>query len=204
MGRPAAPATYPQDAARSRHLHARARQCRRGGSTRTTVYMKPFPIYAARGEGCRVWDVGGVCRIDCINNFNALIHGHAHRVIVQAAQAQLALGTAFGLPTESEIVLAELLCDRVRSVEQIRFCNSGTEAVMMAIKAARAYTGRPKIAKVEGADHGSTTPRSASTLRRATGAAIGHRLCHMRAARRSPCSAMSWSSRSTTQPAHRR
>ena len=147
--------TYPEDAAQSRDLYARARKSLPGGNTRTTVYMKPFPIYAARGEGCRVWDVDGVARIDCINNFTALIHGHAHPTLVQAAQAQLALGTAFGLPTESEIALAELIRDRVGSVAQVRFCNSGTEAVMMAIKAARAHTGRPKIAKVEGAYHGS-------------------------------------------------
>jgi 4-aminobutyrate aminotransferase-like enzyme len=88
-----------------------------------------------QSRGSRFWDVDGVCRIDCINNFTSLIHGHAHPAIVQAAQAQLALGTAFGLPTESDVVLAELLCDRVRSVEQIRFCNSASEAVMMAIKA---------------------------------------------------------------------
>src|SRR5947209_6411273 len=126
-----------------------------GGNTRTTVFMKPYPIYAARGEGCRVWDVDGNEYIDCINNFTSLIHGHAHPALVEAAKRQLALGTAFGLPTESEIDLAELLASRLPSVDQLRFCNSGTEAVMMALKAARAFTGRPKIVKCEGAYHGS-------------------------------------------------
>ena len=126
-----------------------------GGNSRTTVFMKPYPIYAARGEGCRVWDVDGNQYIDCINNFTSLIHGHAHPTLVEAATRQLALGSAFGLPTESEVDLAELLVSRLPSVDQVRFTNSGTEAVMMALKAARAFTGRPKIAKCEGAYHGT-------------------------------------------------
>ena len=126
-----------------------------GGNTRTTVFMKPYPIYAARGEGCRVWDLDGNDYIDCINNFTSQIHGHAHPALIKAATAQLALGSAFGLPTESEVDLAELLAARLPSVDQVRFANSGTEAVMMALKAARAHTGRPKIAKCEGAYHGS-------------------------------------------------
>ena len=146
---------YPDDAVRSRTLYERAKKSLPGGNTRTTVYHAPFPVYAARGEGCRVFDADGVARIDCINNFTSMIHGHAHPAITEAVVRQAALGTAFGMPTESEIVLAETLCARVASVEQVRFTNSGTEAVMMAIKAARAFTGRPKIAKCEGAYHGS-------------------------------------------------
>lgn len=147
--------TYPDSSVRSKALHDRAKKSLPGGNTRTTVYMKPFPIYASHGEGCRVWDVDGVSRIDCINNFTSLIHGHAHPALNEAATKQLALGSAFGMPTESEIDLAELLASRLPSVDQVRFANSGTEAVMMALKAARAFTGRPKIAKCEGAYHGS-------------------------------------------------
>ncbi|MGO4670413.1 aspartate aminotransferase family protein [Bosea sp. 2RAB26] len=147
--------TYPAPTARSRELYARAQKSLPGGNTRTTVFMKPHPLYAARGEGCRVTDVDGVARIDCINNFTALIHGHAHPVLVEAATRQIALGSAFGMPTESEILLAELIAARLASVDHVRFCNSGSEAVMMALKAARAFTGRPKIAKCEGAYHGS-------------------------------------------------
>jgi glutamate-1-semialdehyde 2,1-aminomutase len=146
---------YPDDAVQSKALFERAKQSLPGGNTRTTVFMKPFPIYATHGKGFRVWDADGVARIDCINNFTAGIHGHAHPVLIAAAEKQLALGSAFGLPTSSEIDLAELLCARVASVERVRFCNSGSEAVMMAIKAARAFTGRSVIAKVEGAYHGS-------------------------------------------------
>jgi glutamate-1-semialdehyde 2,1-aminomutase len=146
---------YPDPQSRSKALYDRAVASLPGGNSRTTVFMSPYPIYAARGEGCRVWDVDGNVFIDCINNFTSLIHGHAHPRLVEAAIRQIALGTAFGLPTESEIDLAELLASRLPAVDQLRFANSGTEAVMMALKAARAFTGRPKIAKCEGAYHGA-------------------------------------------------
>ena len=146
---------YPDLSSQSNTLYRRAQASLPGGNTRTTVFMKPYPIYAARGAGCRVWDVDGNELIDCINNFTSLIHGHAHPTLIDAATRQLTLGSAFGMPTESEIDLAELLAARLPAVDQVRFANSGTEAVMMALKAARAFTGRPKIAKCEGAYHGS-------------------------------------------------
>ena len=146
---------YPDPHSASRILYERALASLPGGNSRTTVFMKPYPIYAARGAGCRVWDIDGNRYIDCINNFTSLIHGHAHPALIEAATMQLSLGSAFGLPTESEIELAELLVSRLPSVHQVRFTNSGTEAVMMALKAARAFTGRPMIAKCEGAYHGS-------------------------------------------------
>jgi glutamate-1-semialdehyde 2,1-aminomutase len=83
------------------------------------------------------------------------MHGHAHPGVVAAVTEQIARGACFSMPTESEIALAELLCARVDSIERVRFTNSGSEAVMMAIKAARGFTGRAKIAKAEGAYHGS-------------------------------------------------
>src|SRR3569832_2934991 len=126
-----------------------------GGITLTTVFVDPFPIYAERGEGCRVWDVDGNAYYDCINNFAAMIHGYAHPDVIAAVAGQLRLGTAFGAPTLSEIELAELLVERLPSVDLVRFTNSGTEGVMMAIKAARAFTDRPRIVKIEGAYHGS-------------------------------------------------
>lgn len=142
---------YPNSAA----LYERAKLVLPGGNTRTTVYMEPHPIYAERGQGCRMWDVDGNLYYDCINNFTAMIHGYNHPAVTAAVTAQLPLGSAFGAPTLSEIELAELLVERLPSVDQIRFANSGTEGVMMAIKAARAFTGRPKIVKIEGAYHGS-------------------------------------------------
>lgn len=146
---------YPETFETSRRLYERACKVMPGGNTRTTVYINPFPIYVTRGEGCRVWDVDGQVFYDCINNFTAMIHGYAQPEMNAAVTDQLALGTAFGAPTLSEIELAELLIERLPAMDQIRFANSGTEGVMMAIKAARAYTNRPKIVKIEGAYHGS-------------------------------------------------
>ncbi|MGV3549282.1 aspartate aminotransferase family protein [Rhizobium sp.] len=147
--------SYPGSFPKSRQLFERARKVMPGGNTRTTVYIDPFPIYAERGEGCRVWDVDGNVFYDCINNFTSMIHGYAQPEAVAAVNAQMPHGSAFGAPTLREIELAELLVDRLPSADQIRFANSGTEAVMMAIKAARAFTDRPKIVKIEGAYHGS-------------------------------------------------
>jgi glutamate-1-semialdehyde 2,1-aminomutase len=140
---------------KSAELFARAQGVMPGGNTRTTVYMAPYPPYAASGEGCWITDVDGDRRLDCLNNYTALIHGHAHPAIVEAATRRLAQGSSFPLPTPEEIELAAVLCDRVPSGERVRFTNSGSEAVMMAVKGARAFTGRPKIAKFEGAYHGS-------------------------------------------------
>ena len=125
-----------------------------GGVSRNTVLRNPHPLYAEKGEGCYVTDIEGVKRIDFSNNMASLIHGHAHPQVVAAVTKQLQKGTAFTLATEAEILYAEHLCQRNSSFEKIRFVNSGTEAVMSCLKAARAYTGRPKIAKVEGAYHG--------------------------------------------------
>jgi glutamate-1-semialdehyde 2,1-aminomutase len=136
-------------------LSERARKVMPGGNTRTTVFQAPYPPYAVRGSGSVVVDADGQARYDFVNNYTSLLHGHADADVNAAVVEQLANGTAFGMPTEHEIKLAELIAARVPSVEHVRFTNSGSEAVMMAIKAARAYTGRPKIAKFEGAYHGS-------------------------------------------------
>ncbi|MDP2349985.1 MAG: aminotransferase class III-fold pyridoxal phosphate-dependent enzyme, partial [Chloroflexota bacterium] len=122
--------------------------------SRNTVLRHPHPLYAAHGEGARVTDIEGVTRIDFANNMASLIHGHAHPVVVAAVTEQLRKGTAFTLGTEIEVRYAEHLCSRNPGFERVRFVNSGTEAVMSCLKAARAFTGRPRIAKVEGAYHG--------------------------------------------------
>src|SRR5512132_3750259 len=148
-------ARWVQADSKSAALFARAQGVLPGGNSRTTVYMAPYPPYAATGEGCWISDVEGDRRLDCLNNYTALIHGHAHPAIVEAATRRLALGASFPMPTPEEIDLAALLCERLPSAERVRFQNSGSEAVMMAVKGARAFTGRPKIAKFEGAYHGS-------------------------------------------------
>lgn len=139
---------------RTAALYERALKVLPGGVSRNTVLRDPHPAYAAFGSGCRLTDIEGVTRIDFANNMASLIHGHACPEIVHAVTEQLAKGSAFTLATEVEVRYAEHLCGRNRSFEKLRFVNSGTEAIMVALKAARAFTGRPKIAKVEGAYHG--------------------------------------------------
>jgi glutamate-1-semialdehyde 2,1-aminomutase len=146
---------YARPDSRSARLWLQAQDVLPGGNTRTTVFMAPRPIYAAEGEGCWLVDADGDRRLDLLNNYTSLIHGHAHPAVTEAASRRLARGASFPLPTAEEIELAALLVERVPSVERVRFTNSGSEAVMMAIKAARGFTGRRKIAKFEGAYHGS-------------------------------------------------
>lgn len=139
---------------KSAALYERALKTLPGGVSRNTVLRKPHPLYADFASGCRVTDIEGVERIDFANNMAALVHGHAHPAIVRGVTEQLSRGSAFTLATEVEVRFAEHLCSRNASFEKLRFVNSGTEAVMGCLKAARAFTGRPKIAKVEGAYHG--------------------------------------------------
>ncbi|MDA3943018.1 MAG: aspartate aminotransferase family protein [Bacteroidetes bacterium] len=136
-------------------LYQKAVELIPGGVSRNTVFHRPYPHYAAKASGCYVTDVDGTERIDFANNMASLIHGHAHPAIVEAVTEQLHRGSAYTLATEAEVALAELLINRAESFEKIRFVNSGTEAVMAMIKASRAFTGKPKIAKAEGAYHGT-------------------------------------------------
>lgn len=156
MGSPA------QAANRSAEFFDRAQRSIPGGASRSTVLTKPHPIYIAEGAGAWLTDVDGRRYLDANNNFTSVILGHADPVIEAAVSAQLARGTAYSMATTVEVELAELLCERLPSVDQIRFCNSGTEAVMGAIKAARAFTGRPTIVKVEGSYHGTYDHAEAS------------------------------------------
>jgi glutamate-1-semialdehyde 2,1-aminomutase len=148
-------AVYPDATSRSAQLYDRALASLPGGNSRTAVFREPYPIYINRGEGAYVWDVDGVKRLDLINNQSALVHGHSHPHIVKAVKAQVEKLTSVCAPTESEVVLAEELCRRVRSIERVSFCNSGSEAVLFAVRAARAHTGRDIVAKVEGSYHGN-------------------------------------------------
>lgn len=126
-----------------------------GGVSRNVLYRKPHAYYVSKAQGCYVTDINGVTRVDFANNIASLIHGHAHPAIIEAVTEQLHRGTAYTIGTEIEMEYARLLCNRVPGFDKLRFVNSGTEAVMAMIKAARAYTGKPKIAKAEGGYHGS-------------------------------------------------
>ena len=126
-----------------------------GGNTRTTVFVPPHPPYAVRGEGCEIVDADGARVLDFLNNYTALVHGHARPEVVQAAILAVQDGSCFGLPTEHEIALGERLHDRVPAAAKWRFANSGSEAVMMAIRLARGATGRSGVVRFQGAYHGS-------------------------------------------------
>jgi glutamate-1-semialdehyde 2,1-aminomutase len=112
------------------------------------------PVFFARGEGARVWDVEGKSYIDYVGSWGPLILGHAHPEVVNAVREAAARGLSFGAPTEAELEIAELLTRALPSMEQVRLVSSGTEATMTAIRLARGYTGRCKIIKFEGCYHG--------------------------------------------------
>ena len=115
---------------------------------------EPYPLFWDRGHGCRVWDVDGVERLDFFGNNSALPLGHAHPAVVEALQRRLTGGVSFNAPHQAHVTLARTICERIESIERVRFTNSGTEATMNCVHAARAFTGRSKIAKVDGAYHG--------------------------------------------------
>jgi glutamate-1-semialdehyde 2,1-aminomutase len=147
---------------RSMEMADRAARVLPGGTTRTTTFFAPFPPVLVAGEGSEIVDADGNRRVDYLNNYTSLVLGHAHPDVLSRAMAAAGRGTAFSSPTEYEVRLAEVLVERVASVDQIRFTNSGTEATMAAMRLARAFTGRPKVARFQGSYHGThdytTTP----------------------------------------------
>jgi len=147
--------SYNVNRTNSQNLYKRAKEVLTGGVSRNTIFRRPHPFSTATALGCYVTDIDGTERVDFANNMASLIHGHSHPAIVEAVIDQMRKGTAYTLGTKIEIEFGELLVKRNYNFEKIRFVNSGTEAVMSMIKAARAYTGRAKIAKAEGAYHGT-------------------------------------------------
>ncbi|MBW3623470.1 MAG: glutamate-1-semialdehyde 2,1-aminomutase [Armatimonadetes bacterium] len=112
------------------------------------------PLFIERGQGCTVWDVDGNAYTDYVGSWGPLILGHAHPAVLEAVRAAAERGTSFGAPTRGEVELAKLLCEAVPSIEEVRLVSSGTEAVMSALRLARAATGRAKLVKFEGGYHG--------------------------------------------------
>lgn len=139
----------------SKAIYERAVDVLTGGVSRNTIFRKPHPYYVASANGSFIKDIDGIERLDFANNMASLVHGHSHPAIVSAVTEQLQKGSAYTMGSEAEVLFAELLIGRSPEFEKIRFMNSGTEAVMTMIKASRAYTGKPKIAKAEGAYHGT-------------------------------------------------
>jgi glutamate-1-semialdehyde 2,1-aminomutase len=147
--------SYRSRTVKSLRLMEEARKVMPGGDTRTTAHFLPYPVFMEKGEGCRLTDVDGNEYIDFMNNFTSLILGHGHPKVVAAVSEQVRRGTAYAAPTETQTRLAEMICARVPSIEQIRFCSCGSEGTLMAARAARAFTGKQKIMKIEGGYNGN-------------------------------------------------
>lgn len=115
--------------------------------------FEPYPIYIARAEGSKMWDVDGREYTDFSMCFGALMVGHANPVMVKAVAKAAGEGTLYGMPHDRELKAAELICERF-GLGQMRFTNSGSESTMHCLRLARVYTGRDKVLKFEGAYHG--------------------------------------------------
>ena len=148
-------AAYTAANPRSAELHDRATEFMPGGDTRGSIFWDPFPIYITDGTGTVLTDADGNKRIDFINNMTTLILGHRPPEITSALREQIEHGLSFSAPSPPVVRWAELMCERVPSLDRVRFVNTGTEATLNAIRAARAFTGKQKLVKCEGAYHGN-------------------------------------------------
>jgi glutamate-1-semialdehyde 2,1-aminomutase len=126
-----------------------------GGNTRSALHYDPFPVVLDHAEHNCVHDIDGHRYIDFMNDLTAGFYGHSHPAIMETIRSTLASGISFGGPSVHEGHLAEAICRRFPSIERVRFCNSGTEANLVALQVARAVTGRSKILAFEGGYHGS-------------------------------------------------
>jgi glutamate-1-semialdehyde 2,1-aminomutase len=139
---------------RTRDQHERATRVLPGGNTRTVLYHGPFPLRVSHAWEAVVKDVDGHAYVDLLGEYSAGLYGHAHPEIVKAMTAAIEQGLSRSAHSEQEILLAEALCGRLPSLEQVRFTNSGTEANLMAVSAARVFTGRPRLLVFNGGYHG--------------------------------------------------
>ena len=149
-----AEARYVEANPESSRLHEERARFMPGGNTRTTIHQPPFPLTIVRGEGARVTDADGHQYVDFLGEYTAGLYGHSNAVIVDAIREALADGLVLGAPNRFEAVLAEAICTRFPSIELVRFCNSGTEANLLALSLCRAVTARPGVLVFGGAYHG--------------------------------------------------
>lgn len=143
--------------AKSASLYSRASKVMVGGVSspvRAFGSVGGTPVFVSRGKGPFIWDEDGNRYLDFVCSWGAMIHGHAHPRVLSYVEEKMRSGTSFGAPTKEEVLLAERISSSVPSMEKVRFVNSGTEATMSAVRAARGYTGRRKVVKFEGCYHG--------------------------------------------------
>jgi glutamate-1-semialdehyde 2,1-aminomutase len=149
-----AEARYVEANPESRRLHDERARFMPGGNTRTTIHQPPFPLTIVRGEGALLTDADGHVYVDFLGEYTAGLFGHSNAVIVDAIRGALADGFVLGAPNRYDIALAEAICSRFPSIELVRFCNSGTEANLLALSLSRAVTGRDAVLVFAGAYHG--------------------------------------------------
>jgi glutamate-1-semialdehyde 2,1-aminomutase len=139
----------------SKQLYDEAVTLLPGGVSSPVRAIKPFPFYVKSASGCRITDVDGNEYVDCCMAYGPLILGHAHPGVRDAIASQLERGWVYGTPCEQELQYARLIRKYYPSMQMMRFVSTGSEATMGAIRAARGYTGRDKIVKIEGGFHGA-------------------------------------------------
>ena len=147
-------ARYAARRPRTRALQERAQAFLPGGNTRTVLYHQPFPLRVARAWDAVLEDVDGHEYVDLLGEYSAGLYGHSNPVVIKAMADALREGISRGAHTRYEVDLAEALCARFASIERVRFTNSGTEANLMALSAARAFTGRDRVLAFHGGYHG--------------------------------------------------
>jgi glutamate-1-semialdehyde 2,1-aminomutase len=147
--------TYVARTPGSAEMGPRAQRVMPAGETRAAGFHLPYPLTLSRAKGITLTDVDGNDYIDLSYNFTSLVHGHAYPPIVDAVAKVIGAGTAWPARNHSQVELAEVICARVPSIELVRFCNSGTEANMLALHVARAHTGRHKVLMARFGYHGS-------------------------------------------------
>ncbi len=140
---------------KSKQLFERAKKSLPGGVNSPVRAFEPYPFFVECAQGSKMYDADGKAYVDYCMAYGALLLGHANAEILDAVKKQLAMGTLYGAPTEREVELAELISKASPCMEMMRLVNSGTEATMHAIRAARGYTNRKKIIKFDGCFHGS-------------------------------------------------
>ncbi len=146
---------YLERTQKSAAAHSKAQAVMPGGNSRQAGYWAPYPLTIERAQGTSLWDLDGHRYLDLINNYTAMVHGHAYPPIVEAVERQIRQGTGWAAGNPAQTRLAGQIAERVPSVEQVRFTNSGTEAGALAFTIARVVTGRQRLLMARYGYHGS-------------------------------------------------
>ena len=148
-------AEYVERTPASRAQWERGKPVMPGGVIKGAYWFPPHPLYMDRADGCHMWDLDGNRYVDFANHHSATILGHNHPAVVEALEGELRRGIALGAPTTLEAEIAEEIVSRIPGVEKVRYANSATESALHTARMVRTITGKPKVAKFEGAYHGS-------------------------------------------------